>query len=120
MATLRSALRAGATGEPIVSRLAHHPRLARVARTFCQTLPTKLEAMRTALRAGRLDELAELAHWLKGAGGTVGYDALFEPARDFERHARIGDLQALEQGMAVLDALAARLVAPSETPAEVS
>ena len=120
VATLRSTLRAGATGEPIVSRLAHHPRLARVARTFCQTLPTKLEAMRTALRAGRLDELAELAHWLKGAGGTVGYDALFEPARDFERHARIGDLQALEQGMAVLDALAARLVAPSETPAEVS
>jgi PAS domain S-box-containing protein len=106
--------------EPIVSRLAQHPRLARVARTFCLALPGRLESMRAALAAGRMQEMAELAHWLKGAGGTVGYDALFEPARELERHARAGDREALERNLAQIEGLAERLVAPAELPSEVS
>jgi CheY-like chemotaxis protein/anti-sigma regulatory factor (Ser/Thr protein kinase) len=106
---------ASAAAPPIVSRLAHHPRLARVARTFCQTLPVKLEAMRRALDAQRMDELAELAHWLKGAGGTVGYDEFFEPARRFEADARAARLDDLERELSHLQSLAARLVAPPET-----
>jgi len=58
-----------AEGEPIVSRLADHPRLSRVVRTFGRTLPDKLAAMQSALEDGRLNDLADLAHWLKGAGG---------------------------------------------------
>ena len=100
-------------GAPIVSRLAGHARLARVVRTFGQTLPEKLHAMDEALAAGRFDELAALAHWLKGAGGTVGFDEFFEPARQFEQHARAGRLPELTAG---LRELAARLVIPADEP----
>jgi PAS domain S-box-containing protein len=107
-------------GGPLVSRLAQHPRLAKVARSFCQTLPGKLDAMREALDARRLTELAELAHWLKGAGGTVGYDAFFEPAREFELHARAGRIPELERGLQALQSLAARIQPPPEAAATPS
>jgi HPt (histidine-containing phosphotransfer) domain-containing protein len=89
-----------------------------VARSFCQTLPDKLQAMRAALAARRLNELAELAHWLKGAGGTVGYDAFFEPAREFELHARAGRLDELERGLRELFALADRVQPPPVADAQ--
>jgi PAS domain S-box-containing protein len=100
--------------EPIVSRLAGHARLSRVVRTFGRALPTKLVAMQAALDAGRYDELAELAHWLKGAGGTVGFDAFFEPAREFERLAHAGNAVALAHSLQQLFALARRIVIPED------
>ena len=45
----------------------------------------------TALAGGDMAELAALAHWLKGAGGSMGYDALFEPARTLEDAAKASD-----------------------------
>ena len=111
---------AQAVGAPIVSRLADHPRLSRVVRTFGRTLPGKLAAMRVALDSGRLDDLADLAHWLKGAGGTVGFDVFFEPAREFERLARAGDAAELERVMRQIQALARRIVIPHGEAAEVA
>ena len=103
-----------AAGPPIRSRLESHPRLSRVVRTFARTLPTKLALMREALEARRFDELAELAHWLKGAGGTVGFDQFFEPARRYEQHARQQDLPALQRGLLEMQALAGRIVVPPD------
>jgi CheY-like chemotaxis protein len=105
-------------GEPIESRLANHPRLQHVVRSFALQLPNKLQAMDDALARGDLAELAQLAHWLKGAGGTVGYDVFFEPARDFELHTQAGDPRAMRASLNELHALAARLVIPpAPTPA---
>jgi PAS domain S-box-containing protein len=101
---------------PIVSRLANHPRLSRVVRTFGKTLPVKLQAMQKALDAREMNELAELAHWLKGAGGTVGFDVFFEPARQFEIDARAGRMAELEVGLRELQAMALRVVVPNEDP----
>ena len=98
--------------DPIVSRLADHPRLSRVVRTFGRTLPVKLAAMQSALDDGRLNDLADLAHWLKGAGGTVGFDVFFEPAREFERLAHAGDTTELERVMRQIQALARRIEIP--------
>ncbi len=105
---------------PIVSRLARHPRLSRVVRTFGRTLPGKLQAMEDALAGRRLNELAELAHWLKGAGGTVGFDDFFEPAREFEQHARAGRFDELERCLQLLQGLAARIVLPEEEPTDAA
>jgi CheY-like chemotaxis protein len=66
---------AAPAGPPIRSRLESHPRLGRVVRTFARTLPIKLAQMHEALEDRRFVELGELAHWLKGAGGTVGFDS---------------------------------------------
>jgi HPt (histidine-containing phosphotransfer) domain-containing protein len=100
-----------------VSRLAHHPRLAKVARTFCATLPEKLAAMEHALANRQLDDLAGLAHWLKGAGGTVGYDDFFEPAKLLEVQARAGRIPELRQTLQDLQSLAARVQPPPERAA---
>jgi CheY-like chemotaxis protein len=101
-------------GEPLHSRLATHPRLARVARSFCEQLPYKLDEMQTALSAGDFKALSALAHWLKGAGGTVGYDAFFEPSRDLEHAAAEADATAAQHELERLHQLALRVVAPPE------
>ncbi len=108
---------APAQREPIRSRLAQHPRLAKVARSFALQLPAKLQAMAQALARQDLAELAQLAHWLKGAGGTVGFDAFFEPAREFERHAKDADLPALQIGLKQLQEMADRMEVPAAQPA---
>ena len=107
-------------GEPIKSRLAGHPRLSHVVRSFALQLPTKLRAMDAALLQHDLAELAALAHWLKGAGGTVGYDAFFEPARDFEQQAKDDDVAAMQASLQQLHGMAARLVVPAAPEAEAA
>jgi CheY-like chemotaxis protein len=75
---------------PLVSRLASHPRLASIAARFAQQLPAKLDEMASSLAQADHAQLAALAHWLKGAGGSMGYDALFEPAKVLEAALRRG------------------------------
>ena len=103
-------------GTPITSRLATHPRLARVARSFCEQLPNKLDEMQRVLTAGDFPALSALAHWLKGAGGTVGYDAFFEPARDLEHAAFAADPVGAMLEMQKLHQLALRVVPPALPP----
>jgi HPt (histidine-containing phosphotransfer) domain-containing protein len=58
-------------------------------------------------------ELTALAHWLKGAGGTVGYDDFTAPARNLETLAKAGDAQGTRAALAELRGLEARLVVPA-------
>lgn len=44
--------------------------------------------METAQSSADMTELANLAHWLKGAGGTVGYDDFTKPATKLEKSAK--------------------------------
>ncbi|HWT80746.1 MAG TPA: Hpt domain-containing protein, partial [Candidatus Methylomirabilis sp.] len=85
---------------PLVSRLAHHPALRAVVRQFAQQMPGRLEAMERAWGLRNYELLANLAHWLKGAGGTVGFDAFTSPAKALEQSAKE------QNGPGVLDALA--------------
>ncbi len=100
-------------GPPIVSRLASHARLHKIAERFAAQLPDKLAEMNQAVRLGQLDELAALAHWLKGAGGSVGYDDLFEPAKALEEAAKQADPAAAAAVMTAIDTLGRRIQAGS-------
>ena len=97
----------------VVSRLAASPRLHAAIGKFVVRLPQQLDAMVGALVASDFSELAGLAHWLKGAGGTVGFDALTEPATQLEMAARGADLAHAEQILAILKNLAKRLEVPA-------
>jgi HPt (histidine-containing phosphotransfer) domain-containing protein len=66
--------------------------------------------MEGALETRDFDELARLAHWLKGAGGTVGFDAFTEPARELEQHVQAKSADKSKEAIAVLQALFARIV----------
>jgi signal transduction histidine kinase/CheY-like chemotaxis protein/HPt (histidine-containing phosphotransfer) domain-containing protein len=109
---VQGAVPARAALPPIESRLAGHPRLAQVARSFCTQLPDKLGSMAKALDADDFQTLEGLAHWLKGAGGSVGYDAMFEPSLELENAAKAKDAARSRQALADLQAMAERIVAP--------
>jgi PAS domain S-box-containing protein len=110
---------AAAAGDtsPVVSRLANHPRLRAAARKFASRLDEQLAAMELELRAGKFPELAALAHWLKGAGGTVGYDAFTVPARTLETCAKAADGAGSRAALDELHGLARRMVVPDEEAA---
>ena len=60
------------------------PSSARSSRNSWSVLQPRIAAMQQAAKNATYKELAQLAHWLKGAGGTAGFAALTEPARRLE------------------------------------
>ena len=96
----------------VVSRLAGHPKLGAVARTFGLKLPGELLKMNKALEKKSLTDLSELAHWLKGAAGSVGYDAFTEPATRLEQAAKLNDLMLASEMLTIIQSLSARLQLP--------
>jgi PAS domain S-box-containing protein len=96
----------------VVSRLAGHPKLGAVARTFGLKLPGELVKMQAALSKHQYDELSDLAHWLKGAAGSVGYDAFTEPATRLEKAAKAHDQDLAAQMLIAVGSLASRLELP--------
>jgi PAS domain S-box-containing protein len=113
-------LGAGAAGPPVVSRFANHPRLRTAAARFAGRLGEQLDAMDRAHAAGNFVELTALAHWLKGAGGTVGYDDFTAPARNLETLAKAGDAQGTRAALAELRGLEARLVVPADADVQAA
>ena len=86
----------------IVSRLANRPKFAGIVTRFVEQLPARLAAVETAAAAGRMEDLMALAHGLKGAGGSMGFDEMFEPARALETAAASGDAAAVRTALADL------------------
>lgn len=77
--------------EPVRSSLSlENPRFQQIAEKFEKRLGEQLKVMRTACASEELEELAQLAHWLKGSAGSVGFHAFTQPARELERYARDG------------------------------
>ncbi len=98
--------------EPLVSRLASNPRFHSAIDKFIDKLPGQVHAMEEALAHEDSAKLADLAHWLKGAGGTVGFDAFTEPAVGLEKLARGGNLQAAERELKKIAYLTSALARP--------
>ncbi len=107
-------------GAPVVSRFATHPRLRSAAARFAGRLGEQLDAMDRAHAAADFVELTALAHWLKGAGGTVGYDDFTAPARNLETLAKAGDAQGTRAALAELRGLEARLVVPADADVQAA
>ncbi len=104
---------------PLVSRLASHPRLARIVAGFVRELDPHLDQMQAALAAADMAELAAQAHWLKGSGGSMGFDDFFEPSKALEDAAKAADLVAARAQFEILQTLAQRVrlgapVAPAQ------
>jgi PAS domain S-box-containing protein len=94
---------------PIVSRLAANPRLRPTLEKFALRLHEKLEAMEQSFERRDFEALAGLAHWLKGAGGTVGFDAFTGPAETLELLARERKDAEIEASLRELRSLAERI-----------
>ena len=73
-------------------------------------LEEKLEAMQASWEARDFEELAKLAHWLKGSAGMVGFDAFGEPAATLELLAKERKESEIEASILELRRLADRIV----------
>ena len=107
---------------PIVSRLADRPRMHGVIDKFVARMHAQMPRIEAAAEAGQFEALAHLAHWLKGAGGTVGFDVYTEPAAELEAAAKAADAARCTQHVASLAAISARIVGPAlaDTAADTS
>lgn len=79
-------------------------------RKFIDQLPQKLAAMDAACEAQDMEELGNLAHWLKGAGGSVGFDEYFEPSREMELACRSAQLDVVKRHLQAIHHLQRRMV----------
>jgi len=104
------------SGPPVRSRLADKPRLRSAVRKFAGRLDEQMAVIEKAFESRAFDELAALAHWLKGAAGTVGYDDFTEPAMRLEEEAHAQNTVGLEATMAEIRDLVTRLEVPAEEP----
>jgi len=89
---------------------------AELANSFTARLGDKMLQMKKAYCEPDLQELANLAHWLKGAAGTVGFDVFTHPASQLETAALAGDTAAVTQSIHKVWGIAARIPNVGELP----
>ncbi len=97
---------------PIVSRLAGQTRFWPIIRNFVAQMPERLSRVDAAHAAGDGKGVADFAHWLKGSGGSMGFDEFTEPAAQLERAAKMGEMNEAARLLGEVHALAKRIVAP--------
>jgi HPt (histidine-containing phosphotransfer) domain-containing protein len=89
------------------------PEFCAIVIDFLGRLDQRLALMQQHCNEYRFEELRDLAHWLKGSGGTVGFGALSEAAAALERAAARQSADQADRSMAAVLAVRSRLVAPS-------
>ncbi|MEE4191612.1 MAG: Hpt domain-containing protein, partial [Halieaceae bacterium] len=80
--------------------------------SFADKLGSQIDAMDQHLAAGDLDELAKLAHWLKGSAGSVGFGGFTEPAATLEQAAKKGDTELAAERITFVKEMSRRIVVP--------
>jgi HPt (histidine-containing phosphotransfer) domain-containing protein len=91
------------------------PEFREIAADFVLGLGTKLQQMRDTLNAGNLSELAKLAHWLKGSGGTCGFPQFSQPAKELEVAAKSNAADQADHWLQQIEQIAELLEAPTES-----
>lgn len=94
---------------PIYSRLAGSDKLAPVVEKFITRVGKQFTQMESANAEKDFEELAGLAHWLKGSGGTVGFDQLSKPAKQLEDNAKAKNQDACKSDLLHIKSIIERL-----------
>jgi HPt (histidine-containing phosphotransfer) domain-containing protein len=80
---------------PVYSRLAADPVLGELVDLFIQEMPDRISALETLARLQDWNQLARIAHQLKGAAGSYGFDHITLYAARLEAAARDGQEDAI-------------------------
>jgi len=75
------------------------PEIREVVVEFVKSIEQRLDAMAAALENDDFDELARIAHALKGSGGTAGFACFTEPAARIEQLAKAGQRQEVDRAL---------------------
>ena len=105
----------GSNRGPVHSTLpTDDPDFCEIIAEFELRLREQLAAMREAFAAGNYGQLAQLAHWLKGSGGTAGFHEFTDLAKELERLAKsTADDELIAGALADIEAIADRIVVPA-------
>ncbi|MCB9937165.1 MAG: response regulator [Planctomycetaceae bacterium] len=79
---------------------------------FVDRMREKLIEMRSVQSGNSFQRLAELAHWLKGTGGTAGFSLLLEAASRLETAALAGNSAECGSRLSEIEQIASRIVVP--------
>lgn len=79
---------------------------ARLQQKFLLDVIRKTDLLAQYLKEGRIRELRDIAHQLKGAGGSYGFQNLSEWAVSISELARKGDMKGLSAVISEMDAWA--------------
>jgi CheY-like chemotaxis protein len=102
-----------ATTEGIESSLdGRDPRFQDIINRFTDKLRFQIEAMDVALEARDFEELANLAHWLKGSAGSIGFHSFTTPAAELETLARAEQAASALACMDTIRSMSERIVLP--------
>ncbi len=84
-------------------------KLRAIVKKFIQRLPEQISHLQMAVNEQRFDDLADLAHWLKGSGPNVGFGDFGEPAKMLEQAAHDQDAEQASYWMDTISKLANRV-----------
>jgi PAS domain S-box-containing protein len=93
------------------------PEFLEIVVEFADRLKEQLSKMQEAWEHQELGELAQLAHWLKGSGGTAGFNAFTKPAAQLEKLAKEKKLDEIAASLADVCDLGKRVVRPEPVKA---
>ena len=91
------------------------PAFREIVEDFVERLRNQLRQFQRAWREQDVQTLGRLGHWLKGSGGTAGFDRLSVLGARIERAARERLLDEARRALDELTALVPRL-APARAP----
>jgi two-component system sensor histidine kinase/response regulator len=79
---------------------------------FVTRLHARLEEMRTACEEADWDTLVEVAHWLHGSGGTIGFMCFTDPAQRLGQLAQQHNIRGIDDVIREISMLADRIALP--------
>ena len=91
------------------------PGFVEIVIDFIPQLKSKIDQMHQALDAGDFENLAMLAHWLKGSGGTCGFAQFYPPSLELEKSAVSRHAEASATCLNELVQLSNRIWIPNQT-----
>lgn len=77
----------------------NNPVYQEIVNEFVDTLEGHVQDMKRAYESGDFQNLGRLAHGLKGAGGTAGFDVLLEPTSTLQKCGEEIELENIEQAL---------------------
>ena len=87
-----------------------NPKLRSIIEKFISQLSSWFDVVDEAIVKEDFEEIKKFAYWLKGSGGSVGFDAFTEPATDLEGYAKEKQLENINHATGVIKELNRRIM----------
>ena len=106
--------RSAATRKPIISELPFDdPEFREIVVGFVDKLKTEVDELQTVWQRRDLEAVGRIAHWLKGAAGTMGFRDFTEPGLNLMNLARDEQIDRIEPAIRELVAMVAAIEVPA-------